>query len=254
MVTEMKLLRYTHEGREAFGFLRKDTVYELRGDLLGEYEATGAALPLTALTLLPPINPTKAVCVGLNYRDHAEEMNLEIPDEPVLFLKPSTALLPPGGTIRWPRLSSQIDYEGELAIVIGKTAHEVPPERAKEYILGYTCANDVTARDLQPGHGQWTLAKGFDTFLPLGPWVETMLDPGALEIETLLDGRVMQRSNTRHLIFDPLFLLSYVSQVMTLLPGDVILTGTPSGVGPMVHGSQVEIRIEGIGSLQNTLE
>ena len=193
------------------------------------------------------------MAVGLNYRDHAEEVKLEIPKEPVLFLKPPTSAIGPGEGIVYPKMSKRLDYEGELAIVIGKQAKAVPEEKAKEYILGYSCLNDVTARDLQPKTGQWTLSKSFDTFAPIGPWIVTDIDPHQLEISTYLNGERKQHSNTRNLIFSPEKLVSFISEVMTLLPGDVIATGTPSGIGRMAVGDKVEVVIEGIGTLVNVV-
>jgi 2-keto-4-pentenoate hydratase/2-oxohepta-3-ene-1,7-dioic acid hydratase in catechol pathway len=203
--------------------------------------------------LLAPSLPSKIVAIGLNYRDHAEEVKLEIPKEPVFFIKPSTSVIGPGEAIVFPKMSRRVDYEGELAIVIKKTAKSVSEEKAGDYILGYTCLNDVTARDLQPKNGQWTLSKGFDTFAPIGPWIVTDIDPGQLEISTFLNGERRQHSNTRNLIFGCKSLVSYVSQVMTLLPGDVIATGTSSGIGKMAVGDRVDVVIEGIGTLSNTI-
>ena len=205
------------------------------------------------MKLLSPCLPSKIVAIGLNYRDHAEEVKLEIPKEPILFLKPSTSVIGPGEAIVYPKMSKRVDYEGELAIVIRKKAKAVPEEKAADYILGYTCLNDVTARDLQPKEGQWTLSKGFDTFAPVGPWIVTDIDPHHLEISTYLNGKRRQLSNTRNLIFGPEKLVSYISQVMTLLPGDVIATGTSSGIGKMAVGDRVEVVIERIGTLSNTL-
>ena len=203
------------------------------------------------IKILPPVVPSKAVCIGLNYHDHIEETNSKVPDRPVVFIKPSTAVIGHMDDIKYPELSKRVDYEGELAVVIGKKAKDINVNDAKEYIFGYTCGNDVTARDLQPADGQWTVSKSFDTFLPLGPWIETELDPLNLEIRTYLNDELKQSSNTRHLIFDPYTLVSYISQIMTLLHGDIILTGTPSGIGPMKKGDKVVVEIENIGSLIN---
>jgi 2-keto-4-pentenoate hydratase/2-oxohepta-3-ene-1,7-dioic acid hydratase in catechol pathway len=203
--------------------------------------------------LLAPVVPTKIVCVGINYRTHAAEMGHELPKDPVIFLKPSTAVNCPGCDIQYPPSSSRVDYEGELAVVMGRRARHIEPKDAAHHILGYTCANDITARDLQKIDGQWTRAKGFDGFCPLGPWVDTDVDPMDLHIETLLNGQVVQDARTSDMVFDPLRLVSFVSGVMTLLPGDVILTGTPGGIGPMDPGDIVEVRIEGIGTLKNRL-
>jgi 2-keto-4-pentenoate hydratase/2-oxohepta-3-ene-1,7-dioic acid hydratase in catechol pathway len=189
----------------------------------------------------------------VNYRDHAEEMKTPLPKEPLLFLKPSTSVIGPGEGIVYPKMSKRVDYEAELAVVIRKMAKAVPEERAAEYILGYTCLNDVTARDLQPKDGQWTTSKGFDTFAPIGPWIVTDIDPHHLEISSYLNGERRQHSNTKNLIFGSHQLVSFISHVMTLLPGDVIATGTPSGIGPMTIGDKIDVVIEGIGTLSNII-
>ncbi|EIV99355.1 fumarylacetoacetate hydrolase family protein [Thermoanaerobacter siderophilus] len=209
---------------------------------------------LEEVKLLPPCLPTKAICVGLNYRDHIEEMGDKEPEEPTLFIKPSTAVIGPDDFIVIPKMSERVDYEGELAVVIGKRAKNVSEKDALDYVLGYTIANDVTARDLQAKDGQWTRAKSFDTFLPIGPWIVTDLDPSSLDIITYVNDKVKQKSNTRHLIFGVPKLVSFISHIMTLNPGDVILTGTPSGVGPLKPGDVVTIEIEGIGKLTNRVK
>jgi 2-keto-4-pentenoate hydratase/2-oxohepta-3-ene-1,7-dioic acid hydratase in catechol pathway len=202
--------------------------------------------------LLAPVLPSKVVAIGKNYAAHAREMGGEPPAEPVIFLKPSTSVAGPVDAIVRPvKLSKRVDYEGELAVVIGRPGRDVPPERAGDVIFGYTCANDVTARDLQAADGQWTRAKGFDTFCPLGPWIETELSPADLEIRTTVNHAVRQESRTSLLLHDVPALISYVSAVMTLLPGDVLLTGTPDGVGPLEPGDHVSVTIEGIGTLSN---
>lgn len=212
------------------------------------------AFPLAQARLIAPCSPSKVVAVGLNYRDHAEELNMKLPDEPLLFLKPSSSVIGPGDAIVLPPQSARVDYEAELAIVIGLEARRVSEKDAGKYILGYTCLNDVTARDLQNKDGQWTRAKGFDTFCPLGPWIETEVDPSDLKIDLLLNGSVKQSSRTSNLIFNPLRLVQFISGVMTLFPGDVIATGTTSGIGPMNSGDSVEVRIEKLGSLVNRVE
>ena len=217
-----------------------------------DIKLTGVRFPLADVRLLAPILPSKVVCIGKNYADHAREMGGEPPDEPVIFLKPSTAVCGPGDPIQRPTLlSERVDFEGELAVVIGRLCRQVPADRAAEVIFGYTCANDVTARDLQARDGQWTRAKGFDTFCPLGPWIETDVDPADLELSTVLNGDVKQHSRTSLLLHGVHALVMFVSQVMTLLPGDVLLTGTPAGIGPMDKGDQVSVTIEGIGTLSN---
>lgn len=209
---------------------------------------------LSNVRLLAPCSPSKIVAVGLNYRDHAEELNMKLPEEPLLFLKPSSSIIGPGDTVIMPPQSARVDYEAELAIVIGKEAKRVPEKDAGAVILGYTCLNDVTARDLQSKDGQWTRAKGFDTFCPIGPWIDTDIDPSDLKIDLLLNGVIRQSSRTSNLIFNPNKLVEFITSVMTLYPGDVIATGTTSGIGPMANGDTVEVRIEGIGSLTNRVE
>jgi 2-keto-4-pentenoate hydratase/2-oxohepta-3-ene-1,7-dioic acid hydratase in catechol pathway len=217
-----------------------------------DIKLTGIRFPLADVRLLAPILPSKVICTGRNYAEHAREMGTDAPDEPVIFLKPSTAVSGPGDPIVRPvDLSERVDYEGELAVVIGRLCRQVPAERVPEVIFGYTCANDVTARDLQARDGQWTRAKGFDTFCPLGPWIETDVDPADLELSTRLNGEVKQQSRTSLMLHGVSALIAAVSQVMTLLPGDVLLTGTPAGVGPMDKGDQVSVTIEGIGTLTN---
>jgi 2-keto-4-pentenoate hydratase/2-oxohepta-3-ene-1,7-dioic acid hydratase in catechol pathway len=238
----MKLVRFEIKGKVLAGRVEGDTVNAL--DAEGTYS-------LQEVRLLSPCVPSKVVAVGLNYRDHAEEMSLPLPLEPLLFLKPASSVIGPGDAIVLPPQSARVDYEAELAVVIGKTAKNVSRAEASDYIQGYTCLNDVTARDLQNKDGQWTRAKGFDTFCPLGPWIETDLDPADLLIELYLNGTKKQDSRTSNLIFSPAELVEFISGVMTLLPGDVIATGTTSGIGPMNAGDTVEVRIEGIGSLTN---
>ena len=217
------------------------------------YERTGEVLKLDGLKLLSPVVFSKAVCIGLNYRDHAEEFGLPIPETPVVFMKPSTALIGPEDDIIYPEMCHRLDYEAELAVVIGKRCRNVTEEDALSYVLGYTIANDVTARDLQPKNGQWTIAKGFDTFLPLGPYISDEVDGGNLMITSRVNGETKQKSNTSNLIFPVPYLVSYLSRVMTLLPGDVISTGTPGGISGMNPGDVVEIEIEGLGILKNRI-
>jgi len=210
-------------------------------------------IPLAQASLLAPVQPSKIVCVGRNYREHAAELGSEVPPEPLLFLKAPSALLPPGGTILRPKASARTDYEGELGVVIGRRCHLLADsDDVRPYILGYTCVNDFTARDLQKKDGQWTRAKGFDTFCPVGPLVADGLDPWAgVPVETRVNGEVRQAGNTRDFIFPLDVIIRYISQVMTLEPGDLIATGTPKGVGPVVAGDAIEVSIAGIGSLSN---
>src|SRR5580765_7055466 len=213
------------------------------------------AIPLQDAVLLPPVRPSKIVCVGRNYREHAAELGNEVPKEPLLFLKATSALLPPGATIRRPKLSQQVDFEGELGVVIGKTCYQPPADAdIRQYILGYTCVNDVTARDLQKKDNQWSRAKGFDTFCPVGPIVTDEIDPWkGLRVETRVNGQVKQSESTLAFIFPVDVVLRFISQVMTLLPGDVVLTGTPAGVGPLVAGDEVSVSVEGVGSMSNAV-
>lgn len=225
----------------------------LEGDVFGKYEL-GPAVDLAKATLVPPVRPSKIVAIGLNYKDHAAEMGKALPPEPLMFMKPSTAVVGPGAAIRLPMWAGEIHHEAELAVVIGRRASRVPAADAMRHVLGLTCGNDVTARALQKKDVQYTRAKGFDTFAPLGPCVALGLDPSQLKIEGLVNGAVRQSSNTRELIFAVPALIEFVSRVMTLLPGDVILTGTPSGVGPLAPGDTVTVRIEEIGELTNRVE
>jgi len=244
----MKIVRFTAESGTYQGRVEGEEILPLEG------ASDQRTFQLKQVRLLPPCEPTKIVAVGLNYRDHAEELHMALPTEPLLFMKPSTSVVGPGEAIILPSQSSRVDYEAELAVVMGKTASRIHLEDAVHYILGYTCLNDVTARDLQSKDGQWTRAKGFDTFCPIGPWIETDVDPSELKIELLLNGSVMQSSITSNLIFNPFTLVAFVSNIMTLLPGDIIATGTPSGIGPVKKGDMVEVRIEGIGSLSNPVD
>ncbi|PKV80422.1 fumarylacetoacetate hydrolase family protein [Nocardia fluminea] len=212
---------------------------------------TGRSWPLADIRLLAPILASKVICIGKNYAAHAAEMGGEAPVDPVIFIKPNTSIIGPNASIILPPSSSQVDYEGELAVVIGRPCKDVVAAKASEVILGYTIANDVTARDQQRHDGQWTRAKGYDTFCPLGPWIETALDPSDLEITTEVDGEVRQRSRTSLFLHDIPKIIEWISSVMTLLPGDVILTGTPEGVGPLQAGQNVSVTVEGIGTLTN---
>jgi 2-keto-4-pentenoate hydratase/2-oxohepta-3-ene-1,7-dioic acid hydratase in catechol pathway len=222
-------------------------------------QLTDKELPLSEARLLAPVLPrSKVVGIGRNYAAHAAELGNEVPAEPLLFLKPNTSVVGPGDPVFYPRQSHEVHFEGELAVVIGRICRDVPPEQATDVIHGYTIANDVTARDLQRSDGQWTRAKGFDSFCPLGPWIETDLDPNDFaegrSVQTHLNGDLKQDGSTRDLIFDIPTLIAHVTSVMTLLPGDVILTGTPEGVGPMQVGDEVEVSIAGLGTLTNTVK
>jgi len=247
----IKLVRYHRDGETHYGSVEGNTVIELEGADIAALAQTGRRIPLDSVRLRAPVVPGKVVCVGKNYVAHCEEFGTQPPEEPCLFIKPSTAVIGPGDTILYPAMSSRVDYEAELAAVIARPLRNASPGEAREAVLGFTCLNDVTARDLQAKDGQWTRAKGFDTFCPMGPWVVSDLDPDGLEIELLLNGERKQHSNTDRMVCKTFDLISFISRVMTLLPGDVVATGTPEGVGPMMPGDTVEVRIEGIGSLRN---
>jgi 2-keto-4-pentenoate hydratase/2-oxohepta-3-ene-1,7-dioic acid hydratase in catechol pathway len=247
----MKIARFEQNGAARYGIVE--------GDALIEFSDSGSTGPkdvrniiaMNTVRLLAPTAPLKVVAVGLNYLDHAKEMGMAVPEDPILFIKPSTSVIGPGDDIVMPKSSARVDYEGELAVVIGKRAKDVAAADAKGYIFGYTCLNDVTARDLQAKDIQFTRAKSFDTFCPIGPWVETDLDPYNLAIETRLSGKTVQSSNTAQMKWGAYELVSFISSVMTLLPGDIIATGTPPGIGPMAPGDRVEVTIAGIGTLTN---
>ncbi|MBO8127427.1 MAG: fumarylacetoacetate hydrolase family protein [Firmicutes bacterium] len=252
----MRTVRFQIGEKVSYGLLEERggerVVTEVSGETPGEFAPTKMVLPLEEVKLLAPVMPSKIVCVGLNYRDHAQEMDLPIPEEPLLFLKPPTAVVGPGDVVVMPPQSQDVQYEAELAFVISRQARKVSPENADKYIWGYTCFNDVTARDLQARDGQWSRAKGFDTFAPLGPWIESEVDPTDLEINCYLNDRRVQHSRTSEFIFSIPEILAYITEVMTLLPGDVVITGTPPGVGPVEDGDRVTVEIEGIGRLMNS--
>lgn len=203
------------------------------------------------MKIQPKLSPEKIILTGLNYKDHARELDMKIPDEPIIFLKPPSALIGPGENIIYPEGVQRLDYEAELAIVVSKNGRNIPEKKAKDYVLGYTCLNDVTARDLQKKDRQWSRAKSFDTFCPLGPWIETDLDPDDIQIQSFLNGELKQNSRTSNFIFRVDFLISFISKIMTLKAGDIISTGTPAGIGPMQKNDRVEVVIEGIGNLKN---
>ncbi len=234
-----------------FGIIENHKVKEISPDPFNEFEIAPEESHLNEIQLHAPTVPSKIVAVGLNYKAHAKEMNEPLPSEPILFLKPATSIIGPQSTIAYPSMSGRVDFEAELAVIIKKPAKNISKEQADEFILGYSCFNDVTARDLQKKDGQWTRAKSFDTFSPIGPWIVTGLNSADSQIESYLNGELKQSSNTRDLIFDVQTLVSFISQVMTLHPGDVVITGTPPGIGPMQKGDMIDIRIEGIGVLRN---
>jgi 2-keto-4-pentenoate hydratase/2-oxohepta-3-ene-1,7-dioic acid hydratase in catechol pathway len=247
----MRLVRFRFGERIATGAVEGDEVRILRGTFFEDPIPTGQAVPLDDVRLLAPVLPSKVVAVGRNYAEHAAEMGTDLPGDPLVFLKPSTSVIGPGDPIAYPPISKRMDYEGELACVIGRLVRRATSDVAARAILGYTCGNDVTLRDLQATDGQWTRAKGFDTSCPLGPWVETEADPSDLALETRVNGEIRQSVRTSQLAFDPAQLVAFISSFMTLLPGDVVLTGTPAGVGPLHVGDSVEVAVEGIGTLAN---
>jgi len=248
----MRLVRFLVDNRIRWGIVEGDEVRELLRPFYEGLTPMTAAHRLAEVQLLAPTRPSKMLCIGLNYRDHAEEMGKPIPDEPVLFMKPSTALAGHGQPIVYPRMAGRVDYEAELAVVIGRRCRSVNVDEADACILGYTCFNDVTARDLQAKDGQWTRAKGFDTFGVMGPWIETDPgDTGCLTVTSRLNGEVRQQSTTEQLVFSCRDLVAWASRIMTLEAGDVIATGTPAGIGPMQPGDRIEVEVEGIGVLAN---
>jgi 2-keto-4-pentenoate hydratase/2-oxohepta-3-ene-1,7-dioic acid hydratase in catechol pathway len=261
----MKYCRFQLDGQAQYGLVEsvagRDAIVRILltppEDTDGDMESLRTrrieAIPLDQAVLLPPVRPSKIVCIGRNYREHAAELGHEVPKEPLLFLKATSALLPPGGVVRRPKISERVDHEGELGVVIGKTCYQPPADAdIRQYILGYTCVNDVTARDLQFSDGQWSRAKGFDTFCPVGPIVTSEIDPWAgVGVEARVNGEVRQQGNTRDFIFALDVIIRHIAQAMTLFPGDLIPTGTPSGVGPLKAGDNVEVSVEGVGTLRN---
>ncbi len=249
----MRFVRALHGDEVFYAVLKEDKLLRLLGTPFETINYDGREYSISSVTLLYPSEPTKFVCVGKNYYEHAEEMKEGHPVEPLLFLKPSTCAVGNDDDVIYPTISNRLDYEGELAVVIGKRAHAVEIGHAKEYIFGYTCANDVTARDIQKSDPQWTRGKGYDTFCPFGPWIETELDAQNVNIATRVNGVTKQNSNTSMMTYDIDALISYMSACMTLLPGDVVLTGTPGGIGSMQRGDTVEVEIAGIGVLRNRI-
>jgi 2-keto-4-pentenoate hydratase/2-oxohepta-3-ene-1,7-dioic acid hydratase in catechol pathway len=247
----MRIVRYSHDGQMSFGVLEGETIAAITPHPFAPFEYSGERLAPDEVRLLAPVLPTKVVAVGKNYADHAKEMGDDVPEEPIIFLKPSTSVVGPGDPIIYPVGVDRVDFEGELAVIVGKMARRLDEATALQVVLGFTCANDVTARNLQASDGQWTRAKGFDTFCPLGPWIETDLDSSDLAVRTLVNDEQRQSSRTSMLVSSVARLLTFISEVMTLLPGDVILTGTPAGIGPLSPGDRVAVEIEGIGVLTN---
>jgi 2-keto-4-pentenoate hydratase/2-oxohepta-3-ene-1,7-dioic acid hydratase in catechol pathway len=248
----MKIYRFRYRKKILYGVLKEEFLFPVKGSVFRDFRIEDSPVPMSEVFILPPVEPTKIVAVGANYKDHAQEMGRPLPEEPLLFLKPSSAIIGTRDIIVYPRMSLQVDYEGELAVVIKKKARLLADDDpVEEHILGYTCFNDITARDLQAKDVQFTRAKSFDTFAACGPCIATDVDPSALHVKTFLNGKLRQSGNTRNLIFTIPFLVRFISRIMTLYPGDIISTGTPAGVGPMQPGDRVDVQIEGIGTLSN---
>ena len=252
----MRIVRYeTQDGKKPkYGWLLDDKVGEIGGNIFGRYQRKEAETPLADVRLLAPSEPTKILCVGRNYVEHAKELGNEVPKIPLIFMKPPSSIIANGDTIILPPQSAQVEHEGELVVVIGKRGRHITPENARKHILGYTIGNDVTARDLQKSDGQWTRAKGFDTFCPFGPWIDTEFDPADAVVTCRVNGQMRQMASTRDMVFNVGVLISYVSSVMTLDSGDLIFTGTPSGVGQLKDGDEVAVEIEGLGEIKNKVK
>jgi len=247
----MKIVRFTADSGAEYGILSGKTIQAIEGEPFNSITPTDRHYRLSEVNLLSPCTPTKIVALGLNYHNHAKELNMPLPDFPLIFIKPSTAVIGTEASIIYPSASNRVDYEAELAVVIKKPVWRVSIKGALDYVLGYTCFNDVTARDIQNRDVQWTRAKSFDTFAAVGPCIETELDPRNVVLKTYLNGKLKQQGSTTDLIFPIPELINFISHVMSLLPGDIIATGTPSGIGPMYPGDKVEIKIGGIGTLRN---
>ena len=252
----MRIVRYLNQNarKPKYGWLLGDKVGEISGNIFSRYRRTEALTPRTEVTLLAPAEPGKIICVGRNYIEHAKELGNEVPKVPLIFMKPPSSVIADGGTIILPPQSNQVEHEGELVAVIGKRGRHIKAEHAKRYILGYTVGNDVTARDLQKSDRQWTRAKGFDTFCPFGPWIDTEFDPSDAVITCRVNGQMRQMASTRDMVFNIGVLIAYISSVMTLEPGDLIFTGTPSGVGELKDGDEVSVEIEGLGLINNKVQ
>jgi 2-keto-4-pentenoate hydratase/2-oxohepta-3-ene-1,7-dioic acid hydratase in catechol pathway len=251
----MRIVRYQiKDGTPQYGWLLDDKVGEIDGDIFGRYRRRDANIPRADVKLVAPSQPGKIVCVGRNYVDHARELGNEVPKVPLLFLKPPSSIIASGEAIILPAQSSLVEHEAELVIVIGKRGRHITTEDAKQHILGYTVGNDVTARDLQKSDGQWTRAKGFDTFCAFGPWIDTDFDPSDAVVTCRVNGQMRQMASTRDMVFSVAILVAYVSSVMTLEPGDLIFTGTPAGVGPLKPGDRVDVEIDGLGGISNPVK
>jgi 2-keto-4-pentenoate hydratase/2-oxohepta-3-ene-1,7-dioic acid hydratase in catechol pathway len=248
------ICRYLNDGAQRFGIVEDDGLFELIGDPFSDEPKRGTKVgAVNEITLLPPVRPSKIVCVGRNYAAHAKEKGNEVPAEPLLFFKPSSALIGHLDSIELTPDVGLVEHEAELTVVIGTGGRNISVRDAYKHVLGYTCANDVSARDYQAKDGQWARAKGFDTFCPLGPWINTSLEPSNLNVRCTVNGTTRQYASTSQLMFDVPILIAHISKIMTLNPGDIILTGTPAGVGPIQVGDQVDVEIEGIGMLRNSV-
>jgi 2-keto-4-pentenoate hydratase/2-oxohepta-3-ene-1,7-dioic acid hydratase in catechol pathway len=247
----MKIARFNLNGEIRFGSITSDQVSLFVGNPLESKALSGEVVSLAQVQLLAPVSPSKVICIGMNYAAHAAEISQDVPDEPLMFFKPISSIIGPGDSIVLPHQSDQVELEVELAIVIGKQAKNISKAEVKDHIFGYTIGNDVTARDIQFSDLQWARAKGFDTFCPLGPWIETEFDPRGKRLDSRVHGELRQHAITNDMIFDVETIVSFVSENITLLPGDVILTGSPAGISRITHGDDVECEIEGIGVLRN---
>lgn len=248
----MKIYRYRLNKSISYGILKEEFLYRIEGSIFRTHRVTDQKVSIGDVTLLPPVKPSKIVAIGVNYHNHAMEMGRRLPEEPLIFLKPPSAVIGPDDIIAYPKMAKRVDYEGELAFIIKKRAQLLKESDDLDgFILGYTCFNDVTARDLQEKDKQFTRAKSFDTFAAVGPCIETDIDPSRLRLKTFVNGKLRQSAITSSLIFTVPFLLRFISNVMTLIPGDIITTGTPAGVGPLSPGDRVDVQIEGIGTLSN---
>jgi len=252
----MRIVRFQipDSKKPKYGWLLDDKVGEISGNIFGRYQRKEALTPLSDVKLLAPSEPTKIVCVGRNYVEHAKELGNEVPKVPLIFLKPPSSIISNGETILLPPQSAQVEHEAELVVVIGKRGRHVTAENAKKIILGYTIGNDVTARDLQKSDGQWTRAKGFDTFCPFGPWVDTEFDPSDAVVTCRVNGQMRQMASTRDMVFNVGVLIAFITSIMTLEPGDLIFTGTPAGVGELKGGDEVSVEIEGLGIIKNKVK
>ena len=251
----MRIVRYQYKKQSPrFGWVYEDKVGEIEGNIFEEYRRQEAELPLSEVKLLAPTQPSKIICIGRNYVEHAKELGNDVPKIPLIFLKPPSSIINPGESIILPPQSQQVEHEAELVVVIGKRGRDITTENVKNYILGYTVGNDVTARDLQKSDGQWTRAKGFDTFCAFGPWIDTEFDTSDALITCRVSGQPRQMGSTRDMVFNVNTLIAFISSVMTLEPGDILFTGTPAGVGPLKPGDEVVVEIEGLGVLSNPVK